>query len=53
MYPLADIKAEGLGPQLAGAIDGLRMGNAPAMWVYKGGVGWGRAVGEFLKRGEA
>ncbi|SPQ26374.1 9ac65be4-98c9-47fc-87de-6291443aceb4 [Thermothielavioides terrestris] len=44
LYPLADIKAEGLGPQLANAIEGLKAGNAPGMWVYKGGVRWGRAM---------
>ncbi|KAK0713966.1 hypothetical protein B0T26DRAFT_650927 [Lasiosphaeria miniovina] len=49
LYSLADVKAEGLGPQLAEAVDGLRKGNAPAMWVYKGGVRWGRAVCEHLR----
>ncbi|KAL2019371.1 hypothetical protein VTK56DRAFT_9751 [Thermocarpiscus australiensis] len=49
MYPLEDIKAEGLGPQLAEAIEGLKEGNAPDMWVYKGAIRWGRAVCEYLK----
>ncbi|KAK4100411.1 FAD/NAD(P)-binding domain-containing protein [Parathielavia hyrcaniae] len=44
MYPLAEMKAEGLGPQLADAIEGLKAGNAPGMWVYKGGVRWGRVA---------
>jgi hypothetical protein len=52
LYPLADIKAEGLGPQLAEAVEGLRAGNAPGIWVYKGGGGWGRAVVAFLRGGE-
>ncbi|KAK3320144.1 hypothetical protein B0T19DRAFT_493264 [Cercophora scortea] len=51
LYPLADIKAEGLGPQLADAIEGLKAGNAPDMWVYKGGGRWGRAVCELLRSG--
>ena len=49
MYPLAQIKAEGLGPQLADAVEGLTAGNAPGMWVYKGGVRWGKAVCEYLR----
>lgn len=52
LYPLADIRAEGLGPQLAEAVEGLKEGNAPGMWVYKGGVSWGRAVCELLRGGE-
>ncbi|KAL2129106.1 hypothetical protein VTI74DRAFT_8223 [Chaetomium olivicolor] len=51
LYPLKDIKEEGLGVDLADAIQGLKAGNAPGMWVYKGGVRWGRAVCEYL-RGE-
>ncbi|KAK4152214.1 hypothetical protein C8A00DRAFT_16454 [Chaetomidium leptoderma] len=49
MYPLDEIRAEGLGPQLADAIDGLKAGNAPGMWVYKGGVRWGKAACEYLR----
>jgi hypothetical protein len=49
LYPLEDIKAEGLGPQLADAIEGLKTGNAPGMWVYKGAVRWGRAACEYLR----
>ncbi len=49
LYPLADIKAEGLGPQLADAIQGLKAGNAPGMWAYKGGVLWGTAACEYLR----
>lgn len=49
MYPLTDVKADGLGSQLAEAIEGLKTGNAPGMWVYKGGVRWGRAVCDYLR----
>ncbi|ETS88263.1 hypothetical protein PFICI_02091 [Pestalotiopsis fici W106-1] len=48
-YPLADIKSEGLGPQLAEAIEGLKTGNAEGMWTYKGGVRWGKSVCEYLR----
>lgn len=50
MYPVDDIKKEGLGPDLAEAIQGLKKGNAPAMWVYKGGVKWGEELCEYLRR---
>jgi hypothetical protein len=49
MYTLDEIKREGLGPDLADAVEGLKAGNAPGMWVYKGGVRWGRAVCEYLR----
>jgi hypothetical protein len=49
LYPVREIKNEGLGPQLADAIEGLKSGNAPGMWVYKGGVRWGRSVVEYLR----
>lgn len=49
MYPLKDIKDEGLGPQLVEAIEGLQKGNAPGMFKYKGAVRWGKSVCEYLK----
>lgn len=49
LYPLRAIKAEGLGPQLADSIDGLKNGNAPGMWRYKGAVRWGKSVCEYLR----
>ncbi|KAL2179347.1 uncharacterized protein P884DRAFT_238527 [Thermothelomyces heterothallicus CBS 202.75] len=49
LYTLDEIKADGLGPQLADAIEGLKTGNAPGMWVYKGGVRWGKAVCAYLR----
>ncbi|KAH8645501.1 hypothetical protein BX600DRAFT_165672 [Xylariales sp. PMI_506] len=48
-YPLEDIKLEGLGPDLAAAIEGLGAGNAPGMWKYKGGVRWGKSVCKYLR----
>ncbi|KAH6695187.1 hypothetical protein F5X68DRAFT_243682 [Plectosphaerella plurivora] len=35
LYPIKDLKQEGLGPRLADAIEGLRKGNTPGMWRYK------------------
>ncbi|KAK4142894.1 uncharacterized protein C8A04DRAFT_12809 [Dichotomopilus funicola] len=49
MYPLSEIREEGLGPQLADAIEGLQKGNAPGMWVYKGGVKWGESLKGYLR----
>lgn len=49
MYPLSEIKAEGSGPDFADAIDGLRAGNAPGMWVYKGGGKWAERICEYLR----
>ena len=34
LYPVTDIKAEGLGPEVADAMEGLPKGNAPGMWKY-------------------
>ncbi len=49
MYPLIDIKEEGLGEELAQAIDGLKEGSVPEMHFYKRGVIWGEAVKKFLR----
>ncbi len=49
LYPVTEIKKEGLGLQLADAIDGLTLGNAPGMWVYKGGIRWGKSVCAYLR----
>ena len=49
MYPIQEIKDEGLGEELAEAIDGLQKGNAPGMHFYKRGVVWGEAVKKFLR----
>jgi hypothetical protein len=49
LYPLREIKEEGLGEELAKAIDGLKEGSVPAMHFYKRGVVWGEAVKAFLR----
>ncbi|KAL2268231.1 hypothetical protein VTJ83DRAFT_3077 [Remersonia thermophila] len=49
LYPLTALRAEGHGPALADAIEGLRHGNAPGMWEYKGAERWGRGLCEFLR----
>ncbi|KAK7950874.1 uncharacterized protein PG986_006602 [Apiospora aurea] len=49
LYPVTDIKAEGLGPEVADAIEGLPKGNAPGMWKYKGGVRWGKSILAYLR----
>lgn len=46
---LRDIKLEGLGDDLAEAIDGMKTGNVPDMHAYKRGPVWGEAAKEFLK----
>ncbi|RHZ66882.1 heme-dependent oxidative N-demethylase family protein [Aspergillus thermomutatus] len=48
-YPLRSIKEEGLGEELATAIDGLKAGNVPGMHWYKRGSVWGEAVKHFLR----
>lgn len=49
LYTLKEVKEEGLGEQLAVAIDGLKNGNAPGMWVYKGAIRWAAKVKEYLR----
>ncbi|KAJ6115836.1 hypothetical protein N7523_006253 [Penicillium sp. IBT 18751x] len=48
-YPIQMIKDEGLGEELAIAIDGLVKGNVPAMNSYKRADVWGEAVKEFMR----
>jgi hypothetical protein len=48
MEPLSDLKEEGCGPQFAAALEGLRVGNVPAMDVYKNGVVWREPLVEYL-----
>ncbi|KAL2829660.1 hypothetical protein BDW59DRAFT_158838 [Aspergillus cavernicola] len=48
-YPLQDIKDEGLGEELAVAIDGLKEGSVPGIHAYKRGPVWGEAVKAFLR----
>jgi hypothetical protein len=49
LYPRSEIKEQGLGEELAQAIDGLKEGSVPAMHFYKRGVVWGEAVKEYLR----
>ena len=49
IYPLSDIKNEGNGPALADAVDGLRTGNSPEMYSYKGAGIWGEQVTAYLR----
>ncbi|KIW12513.1 hypothetical protein PV08_09790 [Exophiala spinifera] len=49
LYPIEQIKKEGGGEDLANAIDGLKMGNVPAMHFYKRGAVWGEAVKRYLR----
>jgi len=44
---------EGLGEDLAQAIDGLREGSIPAIFFYKKGAAWSKAVKEFLRTEKA
>ncbi|RAL15405.1 heme-dependent oxidative N-demethylase family protein [Aspergillus homomorphus CBS 101889] len=48
-YPIQTIKEEGLGEELAQAIDGLKEGSVPEMWWYKRGAAWGDAVKAYLR----
>ncbi|CZR51004.1 uncharacterized protein PAC_00879 [Phialocephala subalpina] len=49
LYPLREIREEGLGEELALAIDGLQEGSVPEMHFYKRGVVWGEKVKEYLR----
>ena len=49
LYPLRDIKDEGLGEELSQAIEGLKEGSVPGMHFYKRGVVWGEEVKRFLR----
>ncbi|KAL7932856.1 hypothetical protein V8C35DRAFT_305654 [Trichoderma chlorosporum] len=49
LYPVESLKKEGLGPQVADAIEGLKTGNAPGMWRYKGAPQWGEPICAYLR----
>ncbi|KAI3550577.1 hypothetical protein CSPX01_01627 [Colletotrichum filicis] len=49
LTPIEEVKKEGCGLILADAIEGLKTGNAPGMWVYKGASRWGKSVCEYLR----
>ncbi|OJJ76082.1 hypothetical protein ASPBRDRAFT_51749 [Aspergillus brasiliensis CBS 101740] len=48
-YPIREIKEEGLGEELALAIDGLKEGSVPEIHRYKRGPVWGEAVKAYLR----
>jgi len=48
-YPLRELRDEGSGEVLAEAIDGLGLGSAPGITIYKRQVIWGDKVKAFLK----
>ncbi|KAK8212209.1 hypothetical protein IWZ01DRAFT_540914 [Phyllosticta capitalensis] len=48
-YPLRQIKEEGMGEELATAIEGLSKGNVPQMAWYKRAVVWEDVVKEYLR----
>ncbi|KAL3477583.1 hypothetical protein BJX99DRAFT_125404 [Aspergillus californicus] len=48
-YPLQEIKDEGLGEDMAAAIDGLKEGNVPDIYGYKRGPYWAGSVKAFLR----
>lgn len=49
LYSIKDIKTEGLGEDLAQAIDGMRSGSVPDMHFYKRAAVWGEAVKTYLR----
>jgi hypothetical protein len=51
LYPLAQLKEEGAGEDLATAIEGIQGGSVPELHFYKRAVVWGDPVKRYL-RGE-
>ncbi|CAG7929475.1 unnamed protein product [Penicillium olsonii] len=49
LYPLPEIKSEGLGEALAEAIDGLKQGNVPGFHFYKRAAVWGESAKAYLR----
>ncbi|KAI8660245.1 hypothetical protein NCS57_01001100 [Fusarium keratoplasticum] len=49
LYKVTDVKAQGQGPEFAEAIEGIRQGNVPEMWDYKGAPRWGETVCRYLR----
>jgi hypothetical protein len=50
LYHLDEVVEEGLGEEMASAIEGLGKGSVPAVEVYKRAVVWRRRVVEYLRR---
>lgn len=53
LYPMREVKVEGreMAEGLADAIEGMRKGSVPAVWMYKRGFEWGEAVCRYLREG--
>ncbi|EEU41406.1 uncharacterized protein NECHADRAFT_95312 [Fusarium vanettenii 77-13-4] len=49
LFKVTDVKAQGQGPEFAEAIEGIRHGNVPEMWEYKGAPRWGETVCRYLR----
>ncbi|ESZ98252.1 hypothetical protein SBOR_1348 [Sclerotinia borealis F-4128] len=49
LTPLTQVKEEGLGEELAEAIEGLRKGSVPEIHYYKRGPLWGEKVTAYLR----
>lgn len=49
MYTLRQIKEEGLGEDLARAIEGMEGGSVPEVYQYKRGVAWGESARSYLR----
>lgn len=50
LYPLQEVVDEGLGAEMADAIEGLGKGSVPGVEVYKRAVVWKWKVSEWLRR---
>jgi len=49
MYTLRQVKEEGLGEELARAIEGMEAGSVPDIYHYKRGVAWGESAKSYLR----
>ncbi len=49
VYPISEVREEGLGHELANAIHGLRSGSDPGIFSYKVGEVWAKLVTEYLR----
>jgi hypothetical protein len=49
LYNIHEIKEEGNGLEFADAIEGLRQGNVPDMWFYKGAPRWAESVCKYMR----
>jgi len=49
MYTLRQIKEEGMGEELATAIEGMEAGSVPEVYEYKRGIAWGESTKRYLR----